>query len=389
VKVALFRRLLIVIAFVALLNFYADQSLLRRWADADQHVGAEWAAGVLFFLLQMTGPFGDRLGFARWKRKPVTRALVKALDWSSYLAFGTFSCLVFYGLAGDIVTVLYQLVTHSASPALNFYSLLGIAGMTAGTICIGVAQVWRGPKLKHVDVPLTGLPQAFDGFRIVQISDLHVGPTIGRRTVDNVVRMANGAQPDLIALTGDFADGKVDDLKEEMAMLSSLRAPLGMYFITGNHEYYWGAKAWEKEWARLGAHVLSNAHDVLKKDGSAIILAGVTDYSTSGMPPDERSDPARALAGAPEGLVKILLAHQPASYRAAEEAGFSLQLSGHTHGGQYFPFSLLIRFFQTYYKGLNRYKNLWIYVSVGTGYWGPPLRTFVPAEVTLITLRSA
>jgi predicted MPP superfamily phosphohydrolase len=142
-----------------------------------------------------------------------------------------------------------------------------------------------------------------------------------------------------------------------------------------------------QEFRRLGARVLVNEHELIVRGGEAIVLAGVSDYSSRGLPAPLGSDPERALAGAPAGLTRILLAHQPASYLAAQAAGFDLQLSGHTHAGQYFPFNLLIRFFQRYYKGLNRYAGMWIYVNRGTGFWGPPLRAGVPAEITLITLR--
>jgi len=159
-----------------------------------------------------------------------------------------------------------------------------------------------------------------------------------------------------------------------------------VYFVTGNHEYYWNAPAWSAEMRRLGARVLDNEHVVLQRGAGHLVLAGVPDYSTRHLPEGQRSDPARALRGAPADAVKILLAHQPASYADAQAAGFDLQLSGHTHGGQYFPFSQLIRFFQRYYKGLNRHGGLWVYVNRGTGYWGPPLRAGVPAEITLLTL---
>jgi predicted MPP superfamily phosphohydrolase len=203
----------------------------------------------------------------------------------------------------------------------------------------------------------------------------------------NVVNIANGLKPDLIALTGDFVDGTIVELAEDIAPISQFQSPQGSFYITGNHEYYWGAEAWIEHFKILGLNVLANEHRLIKKDGAAIVLAGVNDYSTLRMGTDEACNPQKSIDGAPSGLVKILLAHQPVTYDMAEKAGFDLQLSGHTHAGQYFPFSLLIRFFQKYYKGLNRYKNMQIYVNIATGYWGPPLRTGVPTEITLITLR--
>jgi predicted MPP superfamily phosphohydrolase len=188
-------------------------------------------------------------------------------------------------------------------------------------------------------------------------------------------------------LTGDFADGPVEDFGQELSPIADLKAPHGKYFVTGNHEYYWDLTGWLARFKEMGMRLLSNEHVIIECGGGAIILAGVTDYSTVGMGTDHACNPKRALVGAPSNLTKILLAHQPATYRMAHEADFDLQLSGHTHGGQYFPFSFLIRYFQRYYRGLNRHENMWVYVNSGTGYWGPPLRLGAPSEITLITLR--
>jgi uncharacterized protein len=264
-----------------------------------------------------------------------------------------------------------------------------LAVVTAATAAAGIAQVLAGPRVKDVDVPLAGLPAGFDGFRIAQVSDLHVGPTIGRRYAEKVVRMVNALQPDLIALTGDLIDGPVERERDRVAPIAGLEARHGAFYITGNHEYHWGAPRWLEEFRRFGLRVLANEHAVISQGNEAIVVAGVTDHSTRHFDDARKSDPGRAFHGAPSGTTKILLAHQPISYQRAEAEGVDLQLSGHTHGGQYFPFSLLIRFFQKYYKGLNRHGQMWIYVNRGTGYWGPPLRALVPAEITLITLRAA
>jgi predicted MPP superfamily phosphohydrolase len=243
--------------------------------------------------------------------------------------------------------------------------------------------------VRHVEIPLPNLPAGFDNLKIVQISDIHAGPIIGRKYVENVVRIANSLKPDLIVLTGDFVDGTVGDLKDELSSLATLATPLGTFYVTGNHEYYWGASEWTETFSTFGIRVLTNEHEIIRRNGDAIILAGVTDYSAYRMMPGEASDPGKALKGSPAGLTRILLAHQPASYKLAHKAGFDLQLSGHTHAGQYFPFCLFIGLFQRYYKGLNRFENMWVYVNSGTGYWGPPLRTGVPSEITQITLRKS
>ena len=304
------------------------------------------------------------------------------------------SLTVIYAIATDVVTIVWQLIaltTHlSVDPAsFDRVVLMVIGGAILGTMIVGVWQARRGLGVLVTEVPLANLPPAFDGFRIAQISDLHVGPTIGRGYVRNVVDMTNALKPDLIALTGDFADSHAADVADAVAPLGELRSTHGSFFVTGNHEYFWDASAWLAMFRKLGARVLINEHVEIRRGGDAITLAGVTDYSTRHMGAPHGSNPGAAIAGARPDTTRILLAHQPASHTAASAAGFDLQLSGHTHSGQYFPFNLLIRFFQRYYRGLNRHENMWVYVNRGTGYWGPPLRAGVPSEVTLLVLKHA
>src|SRR3989449_4314942 len=212
-------------------------------------------------------------------------------------------------------------------------------------------------RSRVVDVPITGLPSDLEGFRIAQLSDLHVGPTLKRDFVERVVNTTNGLHPDLIALTGDVADGFPPALRDEVAPLAGLVAPHGKYFVTGNHEYYWDAAGWVHELEGLGFSALVNGHQVIHRGVGRIVLAGVTDLSSRGLP-GHTSDPAAAIAGAPESDVRVLLAHQPKSAFAARTAGYDLQLSGHTHGGQYFPFNLLVRLFQPFVAGLHRLQAM-------------------------------
>jgi predicted MPP superfamily phosphohydrolase len=216
---------------------------------------------------------------------------------------------------------------------------------------------------------------------------VHVGPTIKQKYVDAIVEAVNGLDADVIAVTGDVVDGSVRQLASHVAPLSRLRSRHGTYFVTGNHEYYSGAQAWTSEFQRLGMHVLMNEHVVLNHRDRQIVVAGVTDYSSHHFDPRHRSDPSVALQGAPaSAAVKILLAHQPRSAAAAAAAGFDLQLSGHTHGGQFWPWNHFVRFQQPFTSGLNRLQDLWVYVSRGTGYWGPPKRFGAPSEITRIRL---
>jgi predicted MPP superfamily phosphohydrolase len=382
-------RILIALGVLALLNFYIALRFINRWPWAGQHVAAAVGIAVAFFLLQILGPFGDRALFPKLQNIFAVPGFYAALDWISYIALGAMSCLFIYTLVSDIVWILWLLITRPED-TINFdrRALISLGAITLGTAALGVGQAVAGPQIRRVDIPLKNLPATFDGFTIAQISDLHVSGMIGRDYTENVVAMTNALKPDLIALTGDFVDGTIDELHDKIAPIADLQAPQGKFYITGNHEYYWGAAEWEKQFTLMGARVLSNEHQVISRGDSSLILAGVTDYSTLHMGYAALAcNPAKSLQGAPPGLVKILLAHQPATYHMAHEAGFDLQLSGHTHAGQYFPFNLFIGFFQRYYKGLNRHKNMWVYVNSGTGWWGPPLRTANPSEITLITLR--
>jgi predicted MPP superfamily phosphohydrolase len=245
----------------------------------------------------------------------------------------------------------------------------------------------RSAKVVDVDIPLANLPAALHGFTIVQISDIHMGPTIKRDYLDAIVDSVNGLNADMIAVTGDLVDGSVRQLAAHTEPLSRLSSRHGTYFVTGNHEYYSGVNAWVVELRRLGLCVLMNEHVVLESSGASLLVAGVTDYSAHHYDLAHASDPQRALAGAPAGVhVKILLAHQPRSAASAARAGFHLQLSGHTHGGQFWPWNFFVRLQQPFTAGLNRLNDLWVYTSRGTGYWGPPKRFGAPSEITRLRL---
>ena len=250
---------------------------------------------------------------------------------------------------------------------------------------------WLGARrtaaIRLVDIPIAGLPTALEGFTIVQLSDIHVGNTIRRDYVEAIVSRVNSLQPDVVAITGDLVDGTVAALAHDVAPLAQLRSRFGTFFVTGNHEYYSGAGPWLAEFQRLGFQVLLNRHVVIEQGGAKLAIAGVTDYSGHHFNAAHRSDPAAAIRGAPDDVsVKILLAHQPRSASAAVDAGFDLQLSGHTHGGQFLPWNFFVRLQQPYTAGLARLRSMWVYTSRGTGYWGPPMRLGAPSEITQIRL---
>jgi hypothetical protein len=256
---------------------------------------------------------------------------------------------------------------------------------------VGFVNARRIAAVVQVDVPIKGLPAALHGFAIAQISDIHVGPTIKHGYLQAIVRAVNTLQVDMVAVTGDLVDGTVAELAHHVAPLAGLTSTHGTYFVTGNHEYYSGAHAWIDELERLGIRVLMNEHVVLQHGQAharhALVLAGVADYSAGHFDASHRSDPHAALAGAPaQASVRVLLAHQPRSAHEAEKAGFDLQLSGHTHGGQFWPWNFFVRFQQPFTAGLHRLEKLWIYTSRGTGYWGPPKRFGAPSEITHLRL---
>jgi predicted MPP superfamily phosphohydrolase len=314
--------------------------------------------------------------------------LADLFSWVGLTAMGFFSSLLVLTLLRDLLLALVNLLLP-ASQAANWTTPSAQWTLAAAGIITlaGLISARGRPKIREVSVPIRGLPTSLDGFSIAQISDVHVGPTIKRGFVEGIVRRVNGLNADMIAVTGDLVDGSVPRLSAHTAPLAGLAARHGAFFVTGNHEYYSGARAWTEEIRRLGLQVLNNEHVVLQHDGGSLVLAGVTDYSAHHFDPLQRSDPALALRGAPAGAgAKILLAHQPSSAPAAEQAGFDLQISGHTHGGQFWPWNYFVGFFQPFTGGLNRLNALWVYVNRGTGYWGPPNRFGVPAEITRIKL---
>jgi predicted MPP superfamily phosphohydrolase len=314
--------------------------------------------------------------------------LADAFSWVGLLSMGFFSSLFVFTLLREVV-LLGALVFLPPPQAASWsgptarWTLL----LTAFVTLAGLVIARRRPRVVDVDIPIADLPNALHGFSIAQISDVHVGSTIKRGFVEGVVARVNGLKPDLIAVTGDLVDGSVEQLSAHTAPLSRLSARHGAFFVTGNHEYYSGERAWTAEIRRLGLRVLKNQHVVLRHDGVSLVLAGVTDLSAHHFDAADHSDPVAALRGAPaDAGARILLAHQPNSAHAAAAAGFDVQISGHTHGGQFWPWNLFIGFFQPFTGGLYRLKDLWIYVSRGTGYWGPPNRFGVPSEITRIRL---
>lgn len=338
-------------------------------------------AGSAWLLPHAFGAGGRRGTGSRLR----TAALVAMGFGSSLLVFTVLRdvALAGYALAGRVADLPWPFADVERASALGVLALAVLAS------ALGFAAARRTARVVRVSVPVDGLAPALDGFTIAQLSDVHVGPTIRRRDVAAIVERVNGLGADMVAITGDLVDGSVAELADEVAPLGGLASREGTFFVTGNHEYYAGAASWIAHLRRLGMRVLLNEHATVGRGGASLVVAGVTDVSAGHFDRSHASDPVRALAGSPEGAFRLLLAHQPRSAAAAAAAGADLQLSGHTHGGQFWPWNHFVRLQQPFTAGLSRLGRMWIYTSRGTGYWGPPKRVGAPSEITLLTLRRA
>lgn len=396
-----FMRFYPIVALMALLHAYVGWRIVPG-------LGAFARLQVLMIALLVLSPVLMPLGLAgsRIARQP----WADRLSWVGLLLMGLFSSLLVLTLARDVVLLAAWIVqaVGVAIPlaAWRTGSAEAVPALALLVTALGFLNARRTPAVVRIDVPIRGLPHALQGFTVAQLSDIHVGPTIKRAWLQRIVNKVNSLEPDMVAVTGDIVDGKVSDLSGHVAPLAGLRSRHGTFAVTGNHEYYSGAHAWVAELRRIGLTVLMNEHVVLHhgkavntaltpygdpQDDSQImaplVLAGVTDYSAHHFDEEHRSDPKAALDGAPQTApVRLLLAHQPRSAAAASDAGFDLQLSGHTHGGQFFPWNLFVQFQQPFTHGLHKLKDLWVYTSRGTGYWGPPKRFGAPSEISLIRL---
>jgi len=330
---------------------------------------------------------------------------VTALAWIGYLGAGYLSFLFTILLLRDAGLIALSLARRLRRRGRDVWPApAGIAesrrrflaygmngGVSAAAMLLtgyGVAEARGIPDVKTVDLPFRNLSPRLEGFRIVQITDIHVSPMVKRAYVAGIVNKVNQLDADIVALTGDLVDGSVSRLSGDVEPLAATRSRYGNFFVTGNHEYYSGAPAWIRKVQSLGFTVLLNSHRLITHNGRRILLGGVTDYKAGGFYESHRSDPQQVLRGAPSADLKILLAHQPKNILAAARAGFDLQISGHTHGGQFFPWNFMVHFFQPYVAGLHQHENTLIYISRGTGYWGPPLRIGSPSEITLLRLVS-
>ena len=293
---------------------------------------------------------------------------------ASYLSMAWVSFILVLTLARDVV-----LLATWGNPVVQTAGVPVVLAGSVVAVAIGAAAAFRGPRIEHVDIPFAGLHPDLDGFRIVQISDLHVGPNIGRRYVERVVELTRSLNPDIVVLTGDIVDGRVEKLAGDVAPLAGLP---NAYFILGNHDCYAGADAWMAHFRAMGMTVLANSHVVVPRGNARLLIGGMVD------PAYQRVRPHIEAAEAAD--FKLLLAHNPRLAPKGEKAGFDLQLSGHTHGGQFFPWTLAVRLVHApHVWGLSQEGRMKVYVSAGTGTWGPPVRFGTNPELTLVRLARA
>ncbi|HWG77904.1 MAG TPA: metallophosphoesterase [Steroidobacteraceae bacterium] len=327
------------------------------------------AAGMLARLLAKTG----------WARR---------LTWGASLSLGWVSALFVLTLLREpLLAISASLLSRPDAVSLQRLSAAAVPILAAATTLWGLFRALGRPRVVHVNVPLPDLAPELQGLSIAQLSDVHVGATIRRAYVQRVVERVNALQPDLVAITGDLVDGTVAQLADQVAPFAQLQSRFGTFFVTGNHEYYSGAPAWIAHLRGLGMRVLMNEHVILRRGNAGLLLAGVPDPTAPAFDASQHSDPGAALRGAPlQVRPRILLAHRPRSAPAAARAGFDLQLSGHTHGGQFWPWNLVVRFQEPLSIGLDRLNALWVYTSRGTGFWGPPQRLGVPSEIACLHL---
>jgi uncharacterized protein len=381
----------VVLALLGVIHYYLWARLAR-----DPHWPAPWASVLTwFFVLAAVGmPAAAILSRGR-----THTAAGQIAIWSAYVWLGVMFLLFTAVLLTDVGRLVATIARRITMPAVvdaerrTFIARIAataIAAVVSGLSVVAVRSALGPVAVRKVRVRLARLPSAQHGLTIAQITDLHVGPTIGRAIVEDVVNRTNALTPDIIAITGDLVDGSVSTLRDAVAPLANLRARHGVFFVTGNHEYFSGAEAWMKELPRLGIRVLGNERVAIGEGDSGFDLGGIEDRTAQrygGLSPEAAL--SRALGGRDPKRELVLLAHQPRSLLDAAPFGIGLQISGHTHGGQIWPFGYLVRLQQGFWPGLHRHGDAQIYVSRGTGYWGPPMRLAEPAEITHLTLESA
>ena len=320
------------------------------------------------------------------------RLWFRILAWVGSFTMAIWSIFIPLSFVTDLVYGLLVLASPAMAKALGHFDFRDLELIVLTSSCVlafagYIVAVILGPQLRNVSVSIENLPPSLHGFKIAQVSDVHVGSTVRRRYVERLVAQTNAVGADIVAVTGDLVDGWAEELALHLEPFSELRARHGVFYVPGNHEYYWDAPKLIEKVVGFGFRPLINESAVVDLGEALVFIGGITDpagklLSAEHVPNVQRA--AQAKVDKPH--VRILLSHRPNFYQEAEEHGFHLQLSGHTHGGQYFPYSWIVRFIHKFHRGLNRYGRLAVYVNPGSGYWALANRLGVRAEITVIHL---
>lgn len=344
--------------------------------------GAVLVVGTVVFALALVAL---PVATARGRRGDADAAAVSG-DVTLGVAWVLFAWSVLGQVAGLVLAL-----AGVGEPVRSRVVAVAVLAVSVVLVVYGVAEAMRLPRIRSLDVVLPRLGRGADGLRVVVVTDTHYGPIDRARWSERVVAAVNALEPDVVCHAGDLADGTVAARRAQVDHLGDVRAGSARVYITGNHEYYSEAQAWLDHMAGLGWETLHNRHVVVERGGDRVVFAGVDDPTGTGSGlAGHGPDLAAALAGVDQDAPVVLLSHQPKQIAAAVAAGVDLQISGHTHGGQIWPFHLVVRLEQGNLQGLSRQGDrTQLYTSRGTGFWGPPLRVFAPSEITLLTLRSA
>jgi predicted MPP superfamily phosphohydrolase len=366
---------------------------LRLVHDARLPGAWPWVLGSLFAALALSLP----LAFIANRKMPRRAARFVVVPVFLWLGFTFLNFFWFLGL--DVLRVVAWAVGRILGSEGGALALVGepegwrlvVLASLAVTVTASLFSVWWAltrVATNRIEIPLHGLPPELDGFTIAHLTDLHLDHIHGRRWLGSIVDRTNALQPDLVAITGDLAEGSVAQYGDDVMPLARLRAPHGTFFVTGNHEYFHDLRGWLEFLPDLGIRVLRNERAEIRTNGGSFDLAGIDDQDAGRMAPGHGSNLQQALEGWNPDRGMVLLAHQPLAVLEAAKRGIGVVLSGHTHGGQIWPFSYLVLLQQPFIKGLKKVRDTYLYLSSGTGFWGPPMRLGTTAEIALVVLRA-